>query len=134
MTPRSCDIGKSCKTGDFRKALATREYEPDEPNYTPRISAILNADGSFSLSVLKRVDGRCLRCFYDYEGCDEGRGYFISTYEGDGSPLPSFSGEPLLIDMPEPEAVWEALNQDNKVSLYANVHGQVKLFNKNLGD
>ena len=120
--------------GDFRKALATREYEPDEPNYTPRISAILNADGSFSLSVLKRVDGRCLRCFYDYEGCDEGRGYFISTYEGDGSPLPSFSGEPLLIDMPEPEAVWEALNQDNKVSLYANVHGQVKLFNKNLGD
>ena len=120
--------------GDFRKALATREYEPDEPNYTPRISAILNADGSFSLSVLKRVDGRCLRCFYDYEGCDEGRGYFISTYEGDGSPLPSFSGEPLPIDMPEPEAVWEALNQDNKVSLYANVHGQVKLFNKNLGD
>ena len=120
--------------GDFRKALATREYEPDEPNYTPRISAILNADGSFSLSVLKRVDGRCLRCFYDYEGCDEGRGYFISTYEGDGSPLPSFLGEPLPIDMPEPEAVWEALNQDNKVSLYANVHGQVKLFNKNLGD
>ena len=54
--------------GDFRKALATREYEPDEPNYTPRISAILNADGSFSLSVLKRVDGRCLRCFYDDEG------------------------------------------------------------------
>ena len=120
--------------GDFRKALATREYEPDAPNFTPRISAILNTDGSFSLSVLKRVDGRCLRCFYDYEGCDEGRGYFISTYEGDGSPLPSFSGEPLPIDMPEPEAVWEALNQDNKVSLYANVHGQVKLFNKNLGD
>lgn len=120
--------------GDFRKALATREYEPDAPNYTPRISAILNADGSFSLSVLKRVDGRCLRCFYDYEGCEEGKGYFISTYEGDGSPLPSFSGEPLPIDMPEPEAVWEALNQDNKVSLYANVHGQVKLFNKNLGD
>ena len=120
--------------GDFRKALATREYEPDAPNFTPRISAILNADGSFSLSVLKRVDGRCLRCFYDYEGCDEGRGYFISTYEGDGSPLPSFLGEPLPIDMPEPEAVWEALNQDNKVSLYANVHGQVKLFNKNLGD
>jgi IMP cyclohydrolase len=120
--------------GDFRKALATREYEPDTPNFTPRISAILNADGSFSLSVLKRADGRCLRCFYDYEGCDEGRGYFISTYEGDGSPLPSFSGEPLPIDMPEPEAVWEALNQDNKVSLYANVHGQVKLFNKNLGD
>ena len=120
--------------GDFRAALATREYEPDGPNGTPRISAILHADGSFSLSILKRVDGRCLRCTYDYEGCDEGRGYFISTYQGDGSPLPSFSGEPLPIDMPEPEAVWAALNQDNKVSLYANVHGEVKLFNKHLGD
>lgn len=121
-------------TGDFRRALATREYEPDEPNWTPRISAILHAGGSFSLSILKRVDGRCLRCFYDYEGCDEGQGYFLSTYAGDGSPLPSFSGEPLQITMPEPEAVWEALNQDNKVSLYANVDGEVRLFNKNLGD
>ena len=120
--------------GDFRAALATREYEPDDPNWTPRISAILNADGSFSLSILKRVDGRCLRCTYDYEGCDEGRGYFISTYQGDGSPLPSFTGEPLPISMPEPEEVWAALNQDNKVSLYTNVHGEVKLFNKHLGD
>ena len=120
--------------GDFRAALATREYEPDGPNWTPRISAILNADGSFSLSILKRVDGRCLRCFYDYEGCDEGKGYFISTYKGDGSPLPSFEGEPMMIDMPEPEAVWEALNNDNKVSLYSNVDGTVKLFNKHLGD
>jgi len=120
--------------GDFRAALATREYEPDGPNWTPRISALLNADGSFSLSILKRVDGRCLRCFYDYEGCDEGKGYFIGTYQGDGSPLPSFAGEPLQIDMPEPEAVWQALNADNKVSLYTNVHGEVKLFNKNQGD
>jgi IMP cyclohydrolase len=123
-----------CAMGDFRKALATREYEPDAPNFTPRISAVLNADGSFSLSVLKRVDGRCLRCFYDYEGCDEGKGYFISTYQGNGSPLPSFAGEPIEIDMPEPEAVWAALNADNKVSLYTNVRGEVKLFNKNLGD
>ena len=120
--------------GDFRAALATREYEPDEPSWTPRISAICHADGSFELSILKHVDGRCLRCFYSYEGCDEGRGYFISTYQGDGSPLPSFSGEPLPIDMPEPEEVWAALNNDNKVSLYANVKGEVKLFNKNLGD
>ena len=120
--------------GDFRAALATREYEPDEPNWTPRISAICHADGSFELSILKHVDGRCLRCFYSYEGCDEGRGYFISTYQGDGSPLPSFSGEPLQIDMPEPEEVWAALNNDNKVSLYTNVKGEVKLFNKNLGD
>ena len=120
--------------GDFRAALATREFEPDEPNWTPRISAICHADGSFELSILKRVDGRCLRCFYSYEGCDEGRGYFISTYQGDGSPLPSFSGEPLQIDMPEPEEVWAALNPDNKVSLYTNVKGEVKLFNKHLGD
>ena len=120
--------------GEFRAALAAREYEPDEPNWTPRISAICHADGSFSLSILKRVDGRCLRCTYDYEGCDEGKGYFLSTYQGDGSPLPSFAGEPLAITMPEPEEVWEALNHDNKVSLYANVHGEVKLFNKHLGD
>ena len=120
--------------GEFRAALATREYEPDGPNWTPRISAICHKDGSFSLSILKRVDGRCLRCTYDYEGCDEGQGYFLSTYQGDGSPLPSFAGEPLRITMPEPEEVWEALNQDNKVSLYANVHGEVKLFNKHLGD
>ena len=120
--------------GDFRAALSTREYEPDEPNWTPRISAICHKDGSFSLSILKHVDGRCLRCYYDYEGCDEGKGYFISTYQGDGSPLPSFTGEPLCIDMPEPEQVWEALNKDNKVSLYANVKGEVKLFNKHLGD
>ena len=120
--------------GDFRAALATREYEPDEPNWTPRISALLHADGSFSLSILKRVQGRCLRCTYDYEGCDEGQGYFLSTYQGDGSPLPSFTGEPLVIDMPEPEEVWQALNPDNKVSLYAWVEGEVKLFNKHLGD
>ena len=120
--------------GDFRAALATREYEPDEPNWTPRISALLHADGSFSLSILKRVQGRCLRCTYDYEGCDEGQGYFLSTYQGDGSPLPSFAGEPLVIDMPEPEEVWQALNPDNKVSLYAWVEGEVKLFNKHLGD
>lgn len=120
--------------GDFRAALATREYEPDDPNWTPRISAILNGDGSFSLSILKRVDERCLRCTYDYEGCDEGKGYFISTYQGDGSPLPSFSGEPMQIDMPGPEQVWQALNSDNKVSLYSNVNGEVRLFNKHLGD
>ncbi len=120
--------------GDFRAALATREYEPDEPNWTPRISAIYHRDGSFSLSILKRVNGRCLRCTYDYEGCDEGQGYFISTYQGDGSPLPSFAGEPIPVTMPAPEEVWAALNQDNKVSLYANVNGEVKLFNKHLGD
>ena len=120
--------------GDFRSALMTREYEPDEPNWTPRISAIVNGDGSFEISILKRVDGRCLRAFYSYEGVSDGRGYFISTYGGAGDPLPSFSGEPIEITMPEPEEVWSALNADNKVSLYTNVNGGVKLFNKNLGD
>ena len=120
--------------GDFRKALMTREFEPDAPNFTPRISAMLYPDGSFELSILKHKDGRCLREFFCYEGCDAGKGYFLSTYQGDGSPLPSFAAEPLEIDMPEPEAVWAALNGDNKVSLYTNVEGQVKLFNKNLGD
>lgn len=120
--------------GDWHKALGTREFEPDKPNWTPRISALLREDGSFELSILKRVDDRCLRCFYSYEGVTEGRGYFLSTYQGDGSPLPSFSGEPIEVNMPDPDSVWAALNQDNKVSLYANVGGQVKLYNKHLGD
>ena len=120
--------------GCWRRALMTREFEPDAPNFTPRISALLRPDGRFELSILKRAADRCLRCFYSYEGCDEGRGYFLSTYQGDGDPLPSFAGEPLEIDMPEPEAVWQALNADNKVSLYANVSGKEKLFNKHLGD
>ena len=120
--------------GHFRKALMTREYEPDEPNWTPRISAILRNNGSFELAILKRVDGRCLREFFSYEGADAGKGYFISTYQGDGNPLPSFAGEPIEIDWPEPEAVWSALNADNKVSLYSNQSGAVRIFNKNLGD
>lgn len=123
-----------CAHGDFFRGLATREYEPDEPNWTPRISAILHADGSFALSILKRCDGRCLREFFCYEGIDEGKGYFISTYRGDGTPLPTFAGEPMEVTLPEPEEVWSALNADNKVSLYANVGGRVKLFNKHLGD
>ena len=120
--------------GDFRKALMTREYEPDEPNWTPRISAMIYDDGRFEISILKHLDGHCLREFFCYEDCPEGKGYFISTYQGDGNPLPSFAGEPMEIEMPAPEAVWAALNPDNKVSLYANVRGEVKLFNKNLGD
>ena len=120
--------------GDFRKALDTREYEPDEPNWTPRISAILYDGGAFELGILKQKDGRCLREYFSYEGCDEGKGYFISTYQGDGNPLPSFAGEPIEVTMPTPEEVWSALNGDNKVSLYTNVCGEVKLFNKNLGD
>ena len=121
--------------GCFRRALMGREFEPDAPNYTPRISALLRPDGSFELSILKRgQDGRCQRQFFSYEGCDPGRGYFISTYQGPGDPLPSFAGEPIPVTVPEPEQVWATLNGDNKVALYANVGGRVTLFNKNLGD
>ena len=120
--------------GRFRKALMTREYEPDEPNWTPRISALLRDDGSFELSILKRADGRCLREFFAYEGVEQGKGWFISTYRGDGNPLPSFAGEPIAIDWPAPEQVWAALNADNKVSLYCYTAGEVRIFNKNLGD
>ncbi|MBP5313851.1 MAG: inosine monophosphate cyclohydrolase [Eggerthellaceae bacterium] len=120
--------------GDFRKGCMARQYEPDEPNFTPRISAIVYKDGTFEISILKYDEGRCLREFYVYEGCDENVGYFISTYQGNGSPLPSFKGEPLKVSLPTPQEVWDALNEDNKVSLYANVNGEVLLFNKNLGD
>lgn len=123
--------------GDFRAALATREYEPDAPNFTPRISAVVHGDGSFELSILKHQQGegdRCLREFFAYEGADAGVGYFISTYQGDGDPLPSFAGEPVEVDLPAPEEVWAALDAENKVSLYTNVGGEVRLFNKHLGD
>ena len=118
----------------MEEALRTRKFEHDGPNWTPRISAILNADGSFEMSILKHKNGRCLREFFCYEGCDENQGYFISTYQGDGSPLPTFAGEPMEVSVHSPEEVWAALNADNKVSLYTNMNGEVKLFNKNLGD
>ena len=120
--------------GDFRKALMTREYEPDAPNFTSRISAIMNEDGSFEISILKHKDGTCLREFFAYESCPEGKGYFISTYQGDGNPLPAFAGEPMEVTLPTADEVWNALNADNKISLYANVKGEVKIYNKNLGD
>ena len=120
--------------GCWRRALRQREYEPDAPNYTPRITALLRPDGSFELSILKRAQGRCLREFFSFEGCDAGTGRFISTYAQDGDPLPSYSGEPLEIRFPEPEALWAALHPENKVALYANIRGTVRLFNKLCGD
>ena len=123
------------EAGSFRDGCMKREFEPDAPNFTPRISSILNADGSFEISILKHQEnGRCLREFFAYEGADEGTGYFISTYQGDGNPLPTFAGEPIEVSMPEPEKVWAALNADNKVSLYCNIDGAVTIFNKNLGE
>ena len=121
--------------GDFIKGCMLREFEPDDPNFTPRISAILHADGSFDLSILKQqASGRCLREFFCYEGASEGVGYFLSTYDGDGNPLPTFTGEPIEVKLPTPDEVWAALNEDNKISLYTNVAGDVKIYNKHLGD
>ena len=123
------------EAGDFRCGCMTREFEPDAPNFTPRISAILNAGGSFELSILKhQKNGRCLREFFCYEGADEGVGYFLSTYVADGDPLPTFAGEPIEVTLPTPDELWSALNEDNKISLYCNCGGKITIYNKNLGD
>jgi len=111
----------------FGQALHSREFEPDAPNYTPRISGMLCADGSFRLSILKSADGDpscCHRYFYTYDHPLAGEGRFIHTYMGDGNPLPSFEGEPerVILDAPNAEALadqmWNALNEENKVSLF----------------
>lgn len=113
----------------FEEALRTREFEPDEPNYTPRISGILNVkDGAydFAMSILKSNDADpsyCIRNTFAYPGCAAGEGRFIHTYVGDGNPLPSFEGEPEKVDITGDidlftETVWNSLNEDNKVSLF----------------
>ena len=111
----------------FQEALRSREFEPDGPNYTPRISGLLSPDGSFQLSILKSADGDpacCCRYFYLYDAPLPGEGRFLHTYQGDGDPLPSFQGEPVRValDAPTPEdlaaELWEALHPENKVSLF----------------
>ena len=111
----------------FAEALQTREFEPDAPNYTPRISGLLSPNGSFQLSILKSADGDpgcCCRYFYTYDRPLPGEGRFLHTYMGDGTPLPSFTGEPerVVLDASGPEeladAVWAALHAENKVSLF----------------
>jgi hypothetical protein len=114
--------------GDFITALRTREFEPDAPHYTPRISALIERDGSYCVSVLKTDGGDpacCCRYFFEYPAALPGTGRFISTYVTDGDPLPSFSGEPVRVEIPAgglrnfADIVWEALDADNKVALYA---------------
>ena len=111
----------------YRHALNTRTFEPDGPNYTPRISGVVKPDGSYNLSILKSLDGDpscACRYFYEYDAPKAGMGHFIHTYEGDGSPLPSFEGEPRRVAVTAPDAetlaeeLWLALNEDNKVSLF----------------
>ena len=115
----------------YRHALLERTFEPDGPNYTPRISGVVKPDGSYNLSILKSLEGDpscCCRYFFEYDAPVAGTGHFISTYQGDGSPLPSFAGEPILVDLsgfgPRETAaelaaqLWDSLNEENKVSLY----------------
>ena len=111
----------------FAGALKSRAFEPDAPNYTPRISGVVLPDGKYALSILKSLDGDpscCCRYFYEYENPAAGMGHFISTYQGDGSPLPSFAGEPIPVSVTAPNAatlareLWDSLNGDNKVALF----------------
>lgn len=117
------------KQQTFEQALRTREFEPDEPNYTPRISGIMHfEDGGFNyaMSILKSDNGNsdsCNRFTFAYSNPVAGEGRFIHTYMGDGNPLPSFEGEPVRVGIEGDietftSKVWESLNEDNKVSLF----------------
>ena len=111
----------------FHRALNTRCFEPDGPNWTPRISGLVRADGSFLLSILKSDNGDdrcCIRSFFDYDAPIPGTGRFISTYCDNANPLPSFAGEPIAVTIPDEfgsfvDAVWASLNEENRVSIYA---------------
>ena len=111
----------------YRHGLHTREFEPDAPNYTPRISGVVRPDGAYNLSILKSLDGDpscCCRYFFEYDSPVPGTGHFIHTYQSDGDPLPSFQGEPRLVNISAltsddlADEIWDSLNEDNKVSLY----------------
>ncbi len=133
----------------FEESLRERKYEHDAPNYTPRISGVMNVeDGKydFALSILKSDDGDpdcCIRNTYTYDCPKAGIGRFIHTYMGDGSPLPSFEGEPEKValsgDIDEfTTLVWNSLNEDNKVSLFvryidiATGKADTRIINKNV--
>ena len=113
----------------FEQSLRARRFEPDEPNYTPRISGIIHIENgkcSYAMSILKSADGNpdsCSRYTFAYETPAAGEGRFIHTYMGDGNPLPSFEGEPWRVEISGDidefkDAVWNSLNEDNKVSLF----------------
>ena len=107
------------------EALRTRTFEPDEPNYTPRISGVVTGS-NYQLSILKSADGdpnSVHRYFFEYSNVKSGEGHFIHTYRCDGNPIPSFEGEPTLVTISGDidtfcENVWQNLNSDNKVSLF----------------
>ncbi|MBQ2326250.1 MAG: IMP cyclohydrolase [Clostridia bacterium] len=111
----------------YIEALRTRCFEPDPPNYTPRISGVVHKDGAYDLSILKSFDGNpnCnKRFFFEYDNPQPGIGHFIHTYNENLNPLPAFEGEPRTVEMIEGTAqeiadvIWTNLNADNKVSLF----------------
>lgn len=133
----------------FEDALRTRTFEPDPPNFTPRISGIVEFkenDFSYKLSILKSNINRensALRFFYQYEQPISGEGHFIHTYKCDGNPIPSFCGEPELVNIDGDidtftNNVWNALNPDNKVSLFTRFinletgNTDTRIINKNV--
>lgn len=114
----------------FEQSLRTREFEPDAPNYTPRISGIVKAEGgkmNYAMSILKSANGNpdcCERYTFSYLAPLAGEGRLIHTYMSDGNPLPSFEGEPVLVEIGNDDIdsfankIWNALNEENKVSLF----------------
>lgn len=132
----------------FEQSLRCREFEPDAPNYTPRISGVMHVEGgkfSYAMSILKSNNGNpesCNRYTYAYENAIAGEGRFIHTYQCDGNPLPSFEGEPKLVSIPNnmeefTEMLWNSLNEENKVSLFVRYIDietgtyETKIINKN---
>ena len=132
----------------FEQSLRCREYEDDAPNYTPRISGIIHtgdSDFNYAMSILKSANGNpdsCRRYTFSYNTPIAGYGHFIHTYMGDGSPLPSFEGEPKEIAMTDDfdafaDGLWDSLNSDNKVSLFVryinleNGETRDRIYNKN---
>lgn len=142
-------IYKAIEKGScFNRALQSREFEPDAPNFTPRISAILErkeSDFSFKISILKSNDGdpgACNRYLFQYATPMKGEGRFISTYMDDGNPLPSFTGEPMRLSLRGDidsftNDVWESLNTENKISLFTRFidletgETETRILNKN---
>ncbi len=113
----------------FEQSLRTREFEPDGPNYTPRISGVMHiANNAFdyAMSILKSNNGNpdaCNRYTFSYENPVAGEGHFIHTYARNEDPLPSFEGEPKLVDISDDideftNMVWNSLNEENKISLF----------------
>ena len=132
----------------FEQSLRSREFEPDAPNYTPRISGIMHIEEgryNYAMSILKSSNGNpdsCLRFTYAYEAPIAGEGHFIHTYMHDGNPLPSFEGEPKLVGIKGgidafTDMVWNGLDDDNKVSLFvrfiniADGACETRIINKN---